>query len=186
MAGYRQQNHPGWRGGGEDVRYRQLSVTPGAAAGLRCRRSGCIDERGCAGDYAAGTPQRAWGGFLSAGGTGARRYGAGLPYPADRLHQFHFRIRQCQRDVKRKFAARSANRQRQGVEGAGGLAAQPSGYLGGYFASGRTGGALSSSRAFLCREVRAGRSARREPGTPAGCHFSNRAAAAGSEGRTHL
>ncbi len=89
----------GRRGGGEDVRYRQLSVTPGAAAGLRCR-SGCIDERGCAGDYAPGTPRPGPGDVLSAGGTGGSSIRRWLTISADRLHQFHFRIRQCQRDVK--------------------------------------------------------------------------------------
>ncbi len=88
-------------------------------------------------------------GVLSAGGAGDCRYRAGAPYSADRLHQFHLGVWQRQWHGERELPASAANRQRAGAQGAGGLAAQPAGNLGGYSASGRAGGAFPSSGTFF-------------------------------------
>ncbi len=71
------------------------------------------------------------------------------PYSADRLHQFHLGVWQRQWHGERELPASAANRQRAGAQGAGGLAAQPAGNLGGYSASGRAGGAFPSSGTFF-------------------------------------
>jgi nucleoside-diphosphate-sugar epimerase len=89
------------------------------------------------------------GRVLSAGGAGDRRYRAGAPYSADRLHQLHLGVWQRQRHGERELPASAANRQRAGAQGAGGLAAQPAGHLGGYSAPGRAGGAFPSSGTFF-------------------------------------
>ena len=110
----------------------------------------------------------------------------GAPYSADRLHQFHLGVWQRQWHGERELPASAANRQRAGAQGAGGLAAQPAGNLGGYSASGRAGGAFPSSGTFFCRQVGAGWPARGQSGAFAGCGGRYRTAVAGPEGRAHL
>lgn len=85
-----------------------------------------------------------------------------------------------------KFPASAANRQRTGAQGAGGLAAQPAGDIGGYSAPGRAGGAFPPSGTFFRRQVGAGWPARGQSGAFAGCGGRYRTAAAGPEGRAHL
>ncbi len=75
----------------------------------------------------AGPAYRGRGRVLSTGGAGDRRYRAGVPYSADRLHQLHLGVWQRQRYGEGEFPASAANRQRTGAQGAGGLAAQPAG-----------------------------------------------------------
>ncbi len=87
--------------------------------------------------------------------------------------------------VKENSPASAANRQRAGAQGAGGLAAQPAGNLGGYSASGRAGGAFRHPGRFLPA------SRRRMASTwsiwcIAGCGGRYRTAVAGPEGRAHL
>ncbi len=92
---------------------------------------------------------RGRGRVLSTGGAGDRRYRAGVPYSADRLHQLHLGVWQRQRYGEGEFPASAANRQRTGAQGAGGLAAQPAGDVGGYSAPGRAGGAFPPSGTFF-------------------------------------
>ncbi len=96
----------------------------------------------------AGPAYRGRGRVLSTGGAGDRRYRAGVPYSADRLHQLHLGVWQRQRYGEGEFPASAANRQRTGAQGAGGLAAQPAGDVGGYSAPGRAGGAFPPSGRF--------------------------------------
>lgn len=126
------------------------------------------------------------GRVLSTGGAGDRRYRAGVPYSADRLHQLHLGVWQRQRYGEGEFPASAANRQRTGAQGAGGLAAQPAGDVGGYSAPGRAGGAFPPSGTFFRRQVGAGWPARGQSGAFAGCGGRYRTAAAGPEGRAHL
>ncbi len=58
----------------------------------------------------AGPAYRGRGRVLSTGGAGDRRYRAGVPYSADRLHQLHLGVWQRQRYGEGEFPASAANR----------------------------------------------------------------------------
>ncbi len=113
-----------------------------------------------------------------------RRYRAGVPYSADRLRTSPTSVYgNVNGAVKREFPAFAANRQRTGAQGAGGLAAQPAGDVGGYSAPAGLVGPSRHPGRFFRRQVGAGWPARGQSGAFAGCGGRYRTVAAGPEGR---
>ncbi len=118
----------------------------------------------------AGPAYRGRGRVSSTGGAGDRRYRAGVPYSADRLHQLHLGVGNVNGTVKERIprvcrkppADRCSRSWRDWL-------CQPAGDVGGYSAPGRAGGAFPPSGTFFRRQVGAGWPARGQSGAFAGC-----------------
>jgi hypothetical protein len=129
--------------------------------------------------------RRRAGEVLSAGGTGARRYRAGLPYPRIVFTSSTSVYGNASGTLKE-------NSPRDPQTASGRVLKELEDWLHNLPGTSvdilRLAGLVGPLviPGVSLPEVCAGRSARRQPGTPAGCHFRYRTAAAGSEGRTHL